>query len=369
MLATADVFAPTSRLDVSLSLLPSAKPLKDRARVHFHAYTSEMIATVVLGDRKQIGPGETAFAHLRLTKPALLLPGDRFILRQFSPVITIGGGVVLDAAPLKKSLRESYLSALRTFAEGNPENILETRIAQQKMRGLSLAQAVAETGWRREAIEKYARALAQSGKILAVGELFIHAREVDQVKLDIKDALKKFHLQNSLVEGINKEALREQLKLGPAFFAFALDVMSNEKAVQIAGDLVHLPGQGVTMKGEEEESKKIIEQAFSSAGLKVPALPDVLASLKLDRTRAQKLVTLLLRDKVLTKISDDLVFHQDALNNLRKIIATEKTKSSRLDVARFKELTGVSRKYAIPLLEYLDRQQITRRAGNEREIL
>ncbi|MEY2411960.1 MAG: selenocysteine-specific elongation factor [Acidobacteriaceae bacterium] len=369
MLATADVFTATSRLDVSLSLLPSAKPLKDRARVHFHAYTSEMIAAVGFGDRKQIGPGETAFAHLRLTKPALLLPGDRFILRQFSPVITIGGGVVLDAAPLKKPLRESYLSALRTFAEGNPENILETRIARQKMRGLSLAQAIAETGWRREAIEKSARALAQSGKILAVGELFIYAREVDQVKLDIKDALKTFHLQNSLVEGINKEALREQLKLGPAFFAFALDVMSKEKALQIAGDLVHLPGQGVTMKGEEEQSKKIIEQAFSSAGLKVPALPDVLASLKLDRTRAQKLVTLLLRDKVLTKISDDLVFHQDALNNLRKIIATEKTKSSGLDVARFKELTGVSRKYAIPLLEYLDRQQITRRAGNEREIL
>ncbi len=237
------------------------------------------------------------------------------------------------------------------------------------MRGLSLAQAVAETGWRREAIEKHARTLAQSGKILAIGDLFIHATEINQLKFDIEDSLTKFHQQNSLVSGINKEALREQLNLGPAFFAFALDVMSKEKVVQIAGDLVHLPGQGVTMKGEEEESKKIIEQAFSSAGLTVPALPDVLASLKVDRARAQKLVTLLLRDKVLTKISDDLVFHQDALNNLRKIIATEKTKSSKLDVARFKELTGVSRKYAIPLLEYLDRQQITRRAGNEREIL
>ena len=187
--------------------------------------------------------------------------------------------------------------------------------------------------------------------------------------MKIKDAIGKFHRQNPLVGGINKEALREQLNMGQEVFSFALDLLVKEKSVQISGDLAHLSGQGVTMKGEEEESKNIIEQAFSSAGLKVPALPEVLASLKVDRVRAQKLVTLLLRDKVLTKISDDLVFHQDALSNLRKLVAAEKTKSSKLDVARFKELTGVSRKYAIPLLEYLDRQRITRRTGNEREIL
>ncbi len=368
-LATAKAFTPTSRLDVSLSVLPSAKPLKDRARVHFHAYTSEMIATVVLRDARQIAPGDTAFAQLRLAKSALLLPGDRFILRQFSPVITIGGGVVLDAAPFQKLSQESHLAAVQTFAEGNPESILETRIVRREVRGLSLAQAIAETGWRREVIESHTRTLLQSGRIFSIGELFIHAREVDQLKSAIKDAVKEFQQQNSLVGGISKEALREQLNLGPEVFTFALNLLARKKAIELDGELVHLPGQGVAMRGEEEESKKIIERAFSSAGLKVPALPDVLAGLKVDRIRAQKLVTLLLRDKVLTKISDDLVFHQNALHNLRKIIATEKTKSAKLDVARFKQLTGVSRKYAIPLLEYLDRQQITRRAGNEREIL
>jgi selenocysteine-specific elongation factor len=123
------------------------------------------------------------------------------------------------------------------------------------------------------------------------------------------------------------------------------------------------------MKDEEAESRIIIEQAFSAAGLKVPALKDVLASLKIDKTRAQKLVTLLLRDKVLIKVSDDLVFHQVALNNLRKVLNAQKASSPRIDVGRFKELTGVSRKYAIPLLEYLDRERVTKRIGDERVIL
>jgi selenocysteine-specific elongation factor len=123
------------------------------------------------------------------------------------------------------------------------------------------------------------------------------------------------------------------------------------------------------MKDEEWESKQIIEQAFAAAGLKVPAMRDVLAGLKVDRTRAQKIVTLLLRDKVLVKVSEELLFHRDALKDLRARMADEKTKSVRIDVARFKDLTGVTRKYAIPLLEYLDREHVTRRVGDERMIL
>ena len=113
----------------------------------------------------------------------------------------------------------------------------------------------------------------------------------------------------------------------------------------------------------------MIETAFASAGLKVPALKEVLAGLKVDRVRAQKIVTLLLRDKVLIKLSDDLVFHSSALAELRQRLLAHKTKSPKIDVAAFKELTGVSRKYAIPLLEYLDREHVTRRVGDERVIL
>ncbi|HEY3616349.1 MAG TPA: SelB C-terminal domain-containing protein, partial [Candidatus Sulfotelmatobacter sp.] len=131
---------------------------------------------------------------------------------------------------------------------------------------------------------------------------------------------------------------------------------------------VRLPGRGVVMKDEEADSKKKIEEAFAVAGLKVPALHDVIAGLTVDKSRAQKIVTLLLRDKVLFKVSDELVFHRSALEELRRLVAAQKLKSPKMDVAKFKELTGVSRKYAIPLLEYLDRERVTRRVGDAREI-
>jgi selenocysteine-specific elongation factor len=143
----------------------------------------------------------------------------------------------------------------------------------------------------------------------------------------------------------------------------------SEKKIEIVGDLARLPGRGVEFKDDEAESRNKIEETFASTGLKVPALTDVLAGLKIDRVRAQKIVTILLRDRVLVKISDDLVFHRGALDRLRGQMKARKANSSTIDVTQFKELTGVSRKYAIPLLEYLDRERVTRRIGNVREIL
>jgi len=178
-----------------------------------------------------------------------------------------------------------------------------------------------------------------------------------------------FHQENPLVAGIGKEQLRERVEASGEVFAAAMEILVREKKLAADGEIVHLPGRGVVMKDEETESKKIIESAIASAGLKVPALKDVLAGLKVDKARAQKIVTLLLRDKVLVKISEDLVFHRDALVDLRKRMTSEKARSPKIDVARFKDLAGVSRKYAIPLLEYLDREHVTRRVGDERVIL
>jgi selenocysteine-specific elongation factor len=186
---------------------------------------------------------------------------------------------------------------------------------------------------------------------------------------EVLTAVKKFHDANPLVAGMSKEELRERVNLGPEVFDSVLHQLSSEKKLDSSGNLAHLPGRGVTMKDEEAESKKIIEHAFQSAGLKVPLLKDVLAGVKIDLSRAQKIMTLLLRDKVLIKISDDLVFHHSALADLRQKIIALKSSTQKIDVAKFKELTGVTRKYAIPLLEYLDRERVTRRVGDERIIL
>jgi len=211
--------------------------------------------------------------------------------------------------------------------------------------------------------------LAATAGLVWCDPLFLAPAPFAAAKNDVHQTLREFHDTNPLVSGMSKEELRERVGLGPEVFYCVMDSLVKENKLEIAGELVHLPGRGVVMKGEESESKKTIEQAFASAGLKVPSLKDVLAGLKVDKTRAQKIVTLLLRDKVLVKVSDELVFHQNALLDLRQKISALKSSTPKIDVSRFKDLTGVSRKYAIPLLEYLDRERVTRRVGDERVIL
>ena len=369
-LATADTFRSTSRVDALLSLLPSAKPLKDGARVHFHAYSTETIAEARLYETKhgakQLKPGNEAFAQLRFAEPLLLLPGDRFIVRQFSPVVTIGGGVVLDASPgTRKQRAEDAAAFLKIMRDGSPEQILAARVARRGAIGLRLEDIPGEMNIRRGDAAK----LAAQAELAWCNQVLVAPAAFAEAKADVLQALEKFHDANPLVAGMSKEELRDRINLGPEVFYSVLEKLVEEKKLEVAGELVHLPGRGVVMKDEEAESKRIIEQAFASAGLKVPSLKDVLAGLKVDKIRAQKIVTLLLRDKVLIKISDELVFHQSALMGLRHKIAALKSTVAKIDVARFKDMTGVSRKYAIPLLEYLDRERVTRRVGDERLIL
>jgi selenocysteine-specific elongation factor len=388
--------ALTRQADVRLRLLASApRPLKDRARVHFHSYTMETVAEVVLLERKELDPGPSegsgqtlaknakarhpplgmkqltpggeALARLKLPEAALLLPGDRFIIRQFSPVVTIGGGVVLDAAPIPRM--PAHADFLQVLAGGDAEGILRARVARRQREGISMSRLVAETGWTKNAIELHLSEALRTGSVVGAGELFLDAPALEALKSHIVSAARDFHSKNPLVGGISKEELRSQLDASPEVFETAAAMLVRDKQLEVVGDLVRLPGHGVQMKDEEAESKKKIEDAFATAGLKVPALQEVIAGLKVDKVRAQKIVTLLLREKILIKVSDELVFHQSALEQLRRQMAAYKAKSSKIDVAKFKELTGVTRKYAIPLLEYLDRERVTKRVGDVREIL
>jgi selenocysteine-specific elongation factor len=366
MLATAGTFRSTSRVDVQLSLLASAKPLKDGARVHFHAYTMETIAEVRLYGTKQIRPGEEAWAQLRLAGPALLVPGDRFIVRQFSPVITIGGGIVLDAMPPSRKRRTEDVTAfLSTMIGGSPEQALAARVARTGAAGLAVADVPGAMNLRRSDAAK----LAVRADVVRCDGILVSPAAFAEATGNVIQAVRHFHDANPLVAGMSKEALRERVHLVPEVFSSLLAKAAAEKKLEVAGELVRLPGRGVVMKDDEAESKQIIEQAFGSADLHVPSLKEVLAGLKVDRVRAQKIVTLLLRDKVLIKISDELVFHHRALTGLRQRLAALKATTPKIDVARFKDLTGVSRKYAIPLLEYLDREHVTKRVGDERVIL
>lgn len=367
-LAPPSTFTATRRLDVQLKLLSAApRALPTRTQIHFHVHTMDTVAELRLQGKIQIAPGETGFGRILLSERALLLPGDRFIIRQFSPVVTIGGGLVLDATPMQRPAE--FPDFLNVLATGKLELIAEARIRRRRIAGLRMKDLVAETGLSSESIHRLLAHSLQQGKIVSIGDTFVDSDSFRTLSLDLVQQVEKFQKENPLAPGIGRERLRESL--GPAsqiFDAVLVSLIKNQR-LEITGDLVRLAGRGVVMKDEEAESKKKIEEAFATAGLKVPALHEVIAGLKVDKLRAQKIVTLLLRERVLIKISDELVFHHNALAVLRQQMAAQKTKSPKIDVAGFKQLAGVSRKYAIPLLEYLDRERVTKRVGDARQIL
>jgi selenocysteine-specific elongation factor len=378
VLATPGLFEPTSRLDAEITLLTSPRPLKNRARVHLHQGTAESVAEIILlSGSAALMPGKTEFAQLRLDGPILVLPGDRFILRQLSPVVTIGGGTVLDTRPANHRLNDDGVKAfLQTLERGNKEDsLLALTIASP--RGLSLSEILSRTGWTTAEIHGAAERLAQSKRVRILGDaasptlIVISAPRFTDCAEAIRNAIEDFHSANPLLPGIPKQELRARAGNPRAeVFQAALDDLLGARAIAVSGDLVQRAGREIALAPEEMRAKEVIEREFANAGLAVPSFAAVLAKLPVESRRAQKILQILLREKVLVKVAEDLVFHQMAVAKLREMLAKyKKERGTQLPIGAFKELTGVSRKYAIPLLEYLDREHLTRRVGDERVIL
>jgi selenocysteine-specific elongation factor len=368
-------FRPTRRIDARLELLSSTQALKHRARVHFHAGTSETIGEVYLYGKNELAPGETALAQIRLQEDVVLAKGDRFIARQFSPVITIGGGEVLDPLARRPTRKDANrVDFLETLERGSREDVVRA-MTERNVLGVPAAEIIARTGWLERELQEAANGLAKSKTVRIVSAepllLFSEARfrEIcDKLILYVE----KFHKENPLSPGMAREDLRATLgrRVRAETFRCALEELAQQKKLTVQADLVKKPGTEITLTPEEERARQQIEQAFGKAGLTVPSVKEVLAHLAMESRRAEKILQMLLREKVLVRVSADLIFHTEALNKLSGLLASyKKTKGERIGVPAFKELTGITRKYAIPLLEYLDRQRLTRRAGDERVIL
>jgi len=252
----------SSRIDVKLSLLPSAKPLKTGARVHFHAFTSETIATATLYQGKQLAPGAEAFAQFRLSAPTLLVPGERLLVRQFSPVLTIGGGVVLDAMQVPKVPVAERLKFLGTQDSGNADSALLARINRRGPQGIMVGQLIAEIGQAGQHFNNSISELIRQRLTVRHGDLLLGSAVLKDSAARLHFLVSEFHKRNPLTPGISKESLREQSRLSADALQAALNFAVTENRLQITGDLVHLPGRGVEMKDDEAESRKIIEAAF-----------------------------------------------------------------------------------------------------------
>jgi selenocysteine-specific elongation factor len=360
-LAEAGRFQPTSRIDCAFQLLPSAKPLKHRAPVHFHAGAAEVEAEIRrLNGTQPLAPGSHEHVRLVLSEPLLLLPGDRFIVRRFSPVVTIGGGMVLDISPP----RRADLDRLRVL-ETAPLTERIALLARESRYGIGMAELVARTGL----LETDLRRAAAAATLIVLESPQFWLLDPGWVTNQLEalhEHLKQFHRQNPLLAGVSKEELRSKhLPGAPPWLMDALLARSISSTAE--GETVRLSSHKVALKQDEEDATAKIENAFRAGGLATPAVHEVLARSGVDPGRARTLLQLMLRDHRLVRVSDELVLHASAMQSLRALLAQKK--GQRFSVPEFKDWTDVSRKYAIPLLEYFDRERITRRDGDARVVL
>ena len=374
-LAEPGKFRSTRRIDAQFTLLPGSHKLKHRDRVHFHATAMETIAEIFLYGANELAPGESALVHLRLQDEVLALSGDRFIARQFSPVTTIGGGVVLDPLARRPLLRDTGRPAfLQTLRDGAGTEILAAMISRAPM-GLRWEEIVARTGWKASEIREALAPLSASAGVKVIGPdrpLLLEGKSFMELSRNILQNVENFQRANPLVPGIAQEDLRAKVgrRVRPESFRASLTELVADKQLEVLGEIVKRAGTGITLQPDEQAAKEKIAAAFRTAALAVPAAKEVLSELQVEVKRAEKLLHMLLREKVLVRVSPELIFHQQALAHLKgQLLAYKKDRGERISVPSFKDLTGITRKYAIPLLEYLDRERLTRRMGDERVIL
>ncbi len=381
VLTPAGRLVATHMLDVQLQLLKSApKPLRSRSRVRLHHGTAEALARVILLGNTELAPGGKAFAQLRLETPLLALPQDRFIVRSYSPAITIGGGVILDSLPNKHRLREAaaVVTNLEALANADESERIALLVAMTGENGMSVAALAARSGATDEVIKKAAEQFTKMRRLIAANAnpLLLIAREPFEILAkQVRELLKAFHKKAPLESGLGREELRARIfaKLPAEIFRAVITQLTERNEVVAEKDLLRLATHRIALAPEEQAAKDHLAAIYLQAKLQPISLEDALKhaapSFGIDAARAQRFAQMLINSGELVRVGE-LVFHRQSLDELRATLQQYKlAHGAQIDVGIFKDLTGVSRKYAIPLLEYLDRQRVTRRAGDTREIL
>lgn len=366
-------FDETRRFDAVVELLADAPPLRHGSRVRFHHGTSEILGRVAFAEANvnaQLEAGGRGYARIRLEAPAVLTRGDRFILRQYSPAVTIGGGRVIDPSPVRSPIRTD--AARQRFARLDRDVDAATLVFADERRGagLTLAALGRRAGITSAETAAAAARLAAAGQVLhAGGELFPIGLVVELEKA-LFEAVGEYHKTHPLSEGLPREEARERLfgRASPALFDAVVGRLAAGGRVT-GRDRLTLPGQGVSLSSEEAQAQLALDRVFREAGLAPPDIVTAAGAVSIQPAVADRVAKLLLRQRTLVKV-DTLLFHHEALDKLKADVKGLKGQgAAKVDVAGFKDRYGISRKYAIPLLEWLDRERVTRRLGDGRIVL
>ena len=371
ILATKDSLRTTYMVDVVLDHLTSApRKLKNRAKVRFHAGTSEIISTLILLDRDELNPGETCFAQIRLDAPTAVLKGDRYVLRSYSPVQTIGGGEILNPLPdKKKRFSDTVLSELKTLHTGGGKEAVELFVALGRFQGVEESELSFLANMSKKKLADPLKALKAQKRIVQFDKersLLIHADFLQKARDEIIKTITEYHKNFPLKTGLLKEELRSRTTgaRNPKLFNYLIHQLSQEREIVQDKEIVHLKAHTVTLAQDQEKARKEIEEIYAKGGLQPPYFKEL--KVNFAGNTASEVLGVMVKEGRLLKIKEDLYFHREAVENLQERLIDFLKKHDEITTPQFKEMTGTSRKYTIPLIEYFDLSQITVRVGDSR---
>ncbi len=372
IIAAKDSLRSTYMVDVELKLLSSSpRKLKNRAKVRFHSGTTEIISTVVLLDRDELERGDTCYSQIRLDAPTAVLSGDRFILRSYSPVRTIGGGKILDPLPLKKKrFLKTVLSQFELLNSGTLKERVEHFIGVSRFQGKETRELQFLTNTSKEKLEEVLKELLAEKRITQYyyGEngAFIHLEYIKKGAHEIVTTLERFHNDFPLKAGLIKEELRSRTmgSRNQRVFNFIISDLIRDNTVIQEKELLRLKGHRIILADDQETIRRKIEDAYLKGGLQPAYFKEIKDSLS--PGMGSDILELMVKEGVLIRVKEDLYFHRDVIDALEKRLVAFLKSKGEISTPQFKEMTGASRKYTIPIIEYFDRAKVTVRVGDTR---
>ncbi|SHJ42021.1 selenocysteine-specific translation elongation factor [Desulfofundulus thermosubterraneus] len=372
VLATPGSLTPSYRLDVRFVLLETARPLKNRSRVRLHLGTAEIMCRVILLDRDELAPQETALAQLELEEPAVAVRGDRFVVRSYSPVRTIGGGKIIDpVAPKHRRLRAEVIESLLTREKGTPEELLLQQLNSQRTI-LTAEELVKASGLDEKTVKDTLFSLVEKKQVRSIpleNQVYYLLQEVYlQWAENMRLMLQEYHRDFPLREGFPKEEMRSRLLAGlnSKQFQSLLQVMEEDGLVKLYTQDIALPEFTPRPNHKQEQQIKQLIEMYREANYQPPAWGEAARRAGLEGSAAQEILQYLLKKGLLVRVADDLYFHPDCVDRARQALVDYLREKGEITVGETRDLLQTSRKYALPLLEYFDREKTTRRVEDKR---
>ncbi|MBI5633995.1 MAG: selenocysteine-specific translation elongation factor [Nitrospirae bacterium] len=358
-------FVPTRTLDLYLELLNNVPVLKNRSLVHFYTGTAETIARVILYEKEELKAGESCFCQFRLQEPVIAVSGDRYIVRRFSPLETLGGGEVLDPSPVRRR-RKDGIQDLSLLHAGKLDEKLALKIEKAGPAGISTH---AIQGWINaglSAIQSAINGLRQSGLIMKHEEILIHKHAFDLLNNRVTTLLKTFHKEHPLKPGMPKEEVRALLNSDPRLFNFLLTSLRD---VTVDKDLLRLKGFKVALSGAEGAHKEKILGMLIKGEFQPPIKTEMSEALKLDQKQINDILNILAKERSVVRVNESIYLSAIAYDKMISTLKSFYAKKPELTVAEFRDLLQTSRKFALPFLEHLDAAKVTLRVGDARKLL